>query len=62
MTLLHGEGGFTGKSLKVVMCLLTPRQTMDLKRFLASTDKKAFMVVAEASEVVGKGFKSWKEF
>jgi len=62
VTLLQGEGGFTGKSQKVVMCLLTPRQTMDLKRFLASTDKRAFMVVAEASEVVGKGFKSWKEF
>jgi len=61
VTFLHGEGGFTGKSQKIIMCLLTPRQTMELKRFLAITDKSAFMVVTEASEVVGKGFKSWKE-
>lgn len=61
VTFLHGEGGFTGKSQKVIMCLLTPRQTMELKRFLAIADKSAFMVVTEASEVVGKGFKSWKE-
>lgn len=61
VTLLKGEGGFTGHEQKVVMCLLTPRQTMELKRYLAMVDKNAFMVITEASEVVGKGFKSWKE-
>ncbi len=34
---------------------------MELKRYLAMVDKNAFMVITEASEVVGKGFKSWKE-
>ena len=39
-----------------------PKANDGLEAFLASADKRAFMVVAEASEVVGKGFKSWKEF
>jgi uncharacterized membrane-anchored protein YitT (DUF2179 family) len=42
------------------MTLLEPRQVIPLKRFLAENDPKAFMSVSDASEVVGKGFKSWK--
>lgn len=60
VTLLHGEGGFTGKDRKVLMALMTPRQTMELKRFLAAEDPNAFMVVSDASEVIGHGFKRWK--
>jgi uncharacterized membrane-anchored protein YitT (DUF2179 family) len=33
---------------------------MQLKKFLAENDPTAFMSVVEASEVLGKGFKSWK--
>ena len=59
-TLLYGEGGFSGESRPTIMCLLTPRQTMVLKRYLAKNHPKSFMVVSEASEVMGKGFKHWK--
>lgn len=60
VTLLHGEGGFTGRDRKVLMALLTPRQAMELKRFLAREDPTAFMVVSDASEVIGHGFKRWR--
>jgi len=33
---------------------------MVLKRYLAKSHPKSFMVVTEASEVMGKGFKHWK--
>ncbi len=59
VTILYGEGGYTQASRRVIFCLLTPRQTMDLKRFLSSHDPGAFMVVSDASEVVGRGFKKW---
>ncbi|MFP4482362.1 MAG: YitT family protein [Thermovirgaceae bacterium] len=59
VTILHGEGGYTHARRRVIFCLLTPRQTMDLKRFLSSLDPGAFMVVSDASEVVGRGFKKW---
>lgn len=60
VTLLHGEGGFSGKERIVLLALLEPRQVVALKRFLAENDPHAFMSINEASEVVGKGFKSWK--
>lgn len=59
-TVLYGEGGFSGEARPTIMCLLTPRQTMVLKRYLAKSHPKSFMVVTEASEVLGKGFKHWK--
>jgi len=59
-TVLYGEGGFSGEARPTIMCLLTPRQTMVLKRYLAKSHPKSFMVVTEASEVMGKGFKHWK--
>ena len=49
-----GEGRCT------IMSLLTARQAMVLKRHLARQYPNAFMVVSEASEVVGNGFKRWK--
>ena len=59
-TVLYGEGGFSGEARPTIMCLLTPRQTMVLKRYLAKSHPKSFMVVTDASEVMGKGFKHWK--
>jgi uncharacterized membrane-anchored protein YitT (DUF2179 family) len=59
-TVLYGEGGFSGEARPTIMCLLTPRQTMVLKRYLAKSHPKSFMVITEASEVMGKGFKHWK--
>ena len=59
-TVLFGEGGYTGEGRCTIMSLLTARQAMVLKRHLARQYPNAFMVVSEASEVVGNGFKRWK--
>lgn len=59
-TVLYGEGGYTHERRDTVMCLLTARQAMELKRYLAINFPSAFMVITEASEVLGNGFKRWK--
>lgn len=57
-TVINAQGGFSKAPRPVVMCLLTRRQAVDLRRFLASQkDTDDFMVIADASEVVGRGFK-----
>jgi uncharacterized membrane-anchored protein YitT (DUF2179 family) len=58
-TVLDARGGYSGEDTKLLICLLTRRQTVELKRFLAAEQPKTFMVVSDASEVVGRGFKSW---
>lgn len=59
-TIIEARGGYSDEERPMLMCLLTRRQSVDLKRFLAENQPKAFMVVSEASEVVGKGFKTWR--
>ena len=58
-TVIDAKGAYSGEAHPMLMCLLTRRQSVDLKHFLAENQPKAFMVVSEASEVVGRGFKSW---
>lgn len=60
-TMLYSKGCYSGEEHNTLMCLVTPRQTMELKRHLAHHFPRAFMVITEASEVVGKGFKHWKK-
>ena len=60
VTRLDGMGGYSKQPRPVLLTLLEPRQAMQLKKFLAEHDPTAFMSVVEASEVLGKGFKSWK--
>jgi len=59
-TVLYGHGGFSGEKRSTIMSLLTPRQTMELKRYLAKKHPRSFMVITDASEVLGTGFKHWK--
>ena len=61
-TIVDARGGYSGEERPMVMCLLTRRQAVVLKKFIAGApeQKKTFMVVVDASEVVGRGFKSWR--
>ena len=58
-TVIDAHGGYSREDRPIVMCILTRRQAVELRRFLAANHKDAFMVVADASEVVGRGFKAW---
>ncbi len=60
VTMLDSCGGYTREDQPTLMCLLSRRQVVDLKRFLGENDPRAFMVVSEATEVLGRGFKDWK--
>jgi len=60
-TLLQGEGAFSKQNRPVIMSALTRRQMVELKRFLAEIDHSAFVIVTDAAEVVGEGFRSWKD-
>lgn len=58
-TLIDAHGGYSGEERPMLMCLLSRRQAVELKRFVAENQPHSFMVVSEANEVVGRGFKPW---
>lgn len=57
ITMLEGEGAYTGKDKKVLYCTVTSRQLASVKNTILKTDPHAFISVVDVSEVQGKGFK-----
>lgn len=56
LTGLNGEGMYTGNSKKVLLCVVSQRQIVQLKDIVRSQDKDAFVIVADVREVLGEGF------
>ncbi len=57
VTILPGEGGYTGASRPVLMCAVAQSEVSVLKRLVGQHDPDAFMVIAPAQEVLGEGFR-----
>ncbi len=57
ITLFEATGGFSGKPKPVLYVVVSRSQISRLKRMIADTDDEAFVVVTEAHEVLGEGFK-----
>jgi uncharacterized membrane-anchored protein YitT (DUF2179 family) len=55
---LHGEGAYTGKNKKVLMCVLHDHQYPMLRDIVKQEDKHAFLIVTKATEIYGEGYKN----
>jgi uncharacterized membrane-anchored protein YitT (DUF2179 family) len=58
VTLLEGYGGYTGASRNVLLTVVGRSEIVLLKTLVARIDPDAFMVIGEASEVLGEGFQA----
>lgn len=56
-TFLHGWGAYSGKDTQVLFCVIRAREYHNLKSIVAEIDPNAFLVVQEASQILGEGFK-----
>lgn len=61
VTLLHGEGAWSGAEKKVLLVAFKQRQIVALKRTVKEIDPNAFLIVCEAHEVLGDGFRAYKK-
>lgn len=57
VTLLRGEGAYTGKDKDVLMCAVRKQQFARVRAIIDEKDPLAFVIVSETSEVFGEGFK-----
>ena len=60
-TFLDGRGGYTGAPKTVIMTAVSRRQVSDLKQLVQSIDPNAFMILQEAHQVLGEGFKRYSD-
>lgn len=61
VTLLEGRGGWSGQERQVLLCAFKQRQIVELKALVKDLDPDAFVIVCNAYEVLGDGFKSYKK-
>lgn len=56
-TLLAGKGAYSGNDKYVVLSAVRKNQFHKLKNMVYDIDPRAFIIVAEAGEIMGEGFK-----
>jgi uncharacterized membrane-anchored protein YitT (DUF2179 family) len=57
VTILRGEGGYTGEERTVLFVAVNRRQVPALREIVREADRDAFMVISPSHEVLGEGFK-----
>ena len=61
VTILRGEGAYTGDEKKILMVAFRQRDIVQIKRTVHALDSKAFMVVVDANTVLGGGFDDYEK-
>lgn len=56
-TIFEGKGAYSGSRVDVLYTILGRKEFIRLKNYIKEIDKKAFITVSEAHEVLGEGFK-----
>ncbi len=57
VTVLNGTGWYTKEDKKVILCVVKKNEIFNLKALVRSVDENAFMILSEATETIGLGFK-----
>lgn len=60
-TFLHAEGSYSGNSTKVVLVAVKKQQLAELTELVSELDPDAFIIVQEAHQVLGDGFKRYSK-
>lgn len=56
LTIVEAEGGYTGKDLKMIICVMTSSEVSLVRGNIKNLDDNAFMYISQTSEVSGIGF------
>lgn len=61
ITQLQAKGVWSGQDRPVLMCVFKQRQIVTLKKIVREIDPAAFLIVCDAHEVLGEGFKDYSK-
>ncbi len=57
VTQIEAVGGYTGEERSILLCVVSQSEVSNLKDLVRSIDPNAFVIVADAHEVLGEGFR-----
>lgn len=58
VTILNGVGGYSEDNKQVIFCAVGKNDFVDVRKMIKAVDPNAFVIITEASEIIGNGFKS----
>lgn len=58
VTLIDGQGWYTKEDKKIIFCVVKKNEIFALKKLVREMDENAFMILSEATETIGRGFKA----
>lgn len=56
VTVLKGQGGFSGAEKNILLCACFDNQTQKLIKKIKSADENAFFIVTQSKQILGEGF------
>jgi uncharacterized membrane-anchored protein YitT (DUF2179 family) len=59
VTALQGRGMYTNSERQVLLVIVSRSEIVRLKRLVKEEDSSAFMIITDAREVLGEGFKGF---
>lgn len=60
-TILHGEGAYSGDEKKVLMVAFKQKEIVPLKEKVNEIDPHAFLIVCDAHDILGEGFRTYSK-
>jgi len=57
-TILSGRGGYSGTQRDIIMCAVRNSEVYQVRSVVRSIDRNAFIIVGDASSILGEGFQS----
>ena len=61
VSVLDAVGGYTGEPRKMLMCVVRAHEVAQVRRIISQYDEKPFIIITDSNEVLGEGFKSYKD-
>lgn len=58
VTWLYGAGTFKSREKKIIMCVADKKKSLQVEEIVKKHDPEAFMIVSNATEIYGEGYKS----
>lgn len=57
-TILRGHGAYSKSEKDIIMCVIKKRNAPHLEEIVKQEDNRAFMIITNASEIYGEGYKN----
>lgn len=61
VTGISATGMYSNRDKKMLFCVVSKKEIVELKELVSEVDPKAFIIVSDAREVMGEGFREYRQ-